>query len=43
MPLSLAVAWARPEARVAALDIDPQGSLAAWVAKPPVRVRRQPK
>ncbi len=27
----LAVAWARQDARVAALDIDPQGSLAAWV------------
>jgi chromosome partitioning protein len=27
----LAVAWARRGARVAALDIDPQGSLAAWV------------
>ncbi len=26
----LAVAWARQGARVAALDIDPQGSLAAW-------------
>ena len=28
----LAVAWARSGARVALLDIDPQGSLAAWVA-----------
>src|SRR5260370_28885605 len=27
----LAVAWARCGARVAALDIDPQGSFAAWV------------
>src|SRR5436309_3223098 len=27
----LAVAWARQGARVAALDIDPQASLAAWV------------
>ena len=27
----LAVAWARQGARVAVLDIDPQGSLAAWV------------
>ena len=27
----LAVAWARSGARVALLDIDPQGSLAAWV------------
>ena len=27
----LAVAWARQGARVAALDIDPQGSLAAWI------------
>jgi chromosome partitioning protein len=27
----LAVAWARQGARVALLDIDPQGSLAAWV------------
>jgi chromosome partitioning protein len=27
----LAVAWAQSGARVAALDIDPQGSLAAWV------------
>ena len=27
----LAVAWARSGARVAVLDIDPQGSLAAWV------------
>jgi chromosome partitioning protein len=27
----LAVAWARPGTRVAVLDIDPQGSLAAWV------------
>jgi chromosome partitioning protein len=27
----LAVAWARRGTRVAALDIDPQGSLAAWV------------
>jgi chromosome partitioning protein len=27
----LAVAWARCGARVAALDSDPQGSLAAWV------------
>jgi chromosome partitioning protein len=27
----LAVTWARSEARVAVLDIDPQGSLAAWV------------
>ena len=27
----LAVAWARCGARVAALDTDPQGSLAAWV------------
>jgi len=27
----LAVAWARQDARVAVLDIDPQGSLATWV------------
>jgi chromosome partitioning protein len=27
----LAVAWARQGARVAVLDIDPQGSLAAWI------------
>jgi chromosome partitioning protein len=27
----LAIAWARSGARVAALDTDPQGSLAAWV------------
>src|SRR5260370_25127850 len=27
----LAVAWARCGARVAALDIDPQGSFSAWV------------
>ena len=27
----LAVAWAKSGARVAVLDIDPQGSLAAWV------------
>jgi chromosome partitioning protein len=27
----LAVAWIRQDARVALLDIDPQGSLAAWV------------
>ena len=27
----LAVAWARQGARVGVLDIDPQGSLAAWV------------
>src|ERR1700739_4937007 len=27
----LAVAWARRGARVAALDIDPQGSFSAWV------------
>jgi chromosome partitioning protein len=29
----LAVAWAREGARVALLDIDPQGSLAAWVER----------
>jgi chromosome partitioning protein len=27
----LAIAWARQGARVAVLDIDPQGSLAAWI------------
>jgi chromosome partitioning protein len=27
----LAVAWARCDTRVAALDIDPQGSFSAWV------------
>src|SRR5271163_2500828 len=34
----LAVAWARQGARVALLDIDPQGSLAAWVGLRRVRL-----
>jgi chromosome partitioning protein len=36
----LAVAWARQGARVAALDIDPQASLAAWVDLRRVRLGR---
>jgi chromosome partitioning protein len=31
LAVQLAVAWARSGARVAVVDIDPQGSLAAWV------------
>jgi chromosome partitioning protein len=34
----LAVAWARCGARVAALDIDPQGSFSAWIELRRVRL-----
>jgi chromosome partitioning protein len=37
----LAVAWARQGARVAALDIDPQGSLAAWIDLRRARLGRE--
>jgi CO dehydrogenase nickel-insertion accessory protein CooC1 len=33
----LAVAWARRGGRVAALDVDPQGSLPGWVGIGPAR------
>jgi chromosome partitioning protein len=37
----LAVAWARCGARVAALDTDPQGSLAAWVDRRRARLGKE--
>ena len=37
----LAIAWARQGARVAVLDIDPQGSLAAWIDLRRARLRSE--